>query len=1597
MSVEVQDYGTWQINGALGELLRVASARLGSGSVWMELKLEIAADLGVIRLEDATVRVTVAPTFGAELRGLTATVDIDGVLEGEGSVSVGDHGDIRALLALDIIPAKVSAYGALALNPPFADIEVGVQFPVGIPLASTGLAVFGFNGRFVANGKRDLSSVNNPDPVQRELDWFANVPPQNKYTLQRGQYAIGFGTVIGTLPDAGFSLNAAGSLCVEFPDIAVILGVSAQVLTGHGDAEEQGSSGGGALSIIGLTVIDETGITIGLRGTYDIPKVLHLVVPVSARFPFSGGDPWFIRIGTDNVPAPPYGPSRAGSPVTLTLFPDTLNVKATGFLMFEEAGIGHLGNDPSLNLYGFSIGFGAGFSVDFGAGPFRLTGSARMLVGIGTRPLMLAGAIQISGSLSLVVVSLSLSGTLNFRILDGHAFFEGHFCAGIDCWFFSISGCVDITFVDDIPDTVPPPQSPIGSIDLCDHRSAVKRTLTATATPGTPLPVVWPDTLPVIHFQHGMQDGVIGVGAAAFNIAVSEPSIPTWSGTNALKYAFRLESVDIFKLAAGGNPTDDTAWTRLTGRFDAAWWFPSGRAAIITTGTADAPASAEEGRDLGLFWWHPSPWARWLDQSGGAGLPGDPAKPWSQTCTPTPPVTPACAFGSDASSIAIARTTITSRPQVGVAFPSQFNVALGLDPTISPTLLFALATQVGYAITPPGVVSLSRSTVSDGVTATQALRLPSFGRQGRFLLSLPVDAALTPSLVSPVVTLEFCPDPQRDPTPVDLGIGGGTSTTCEIFDELEASRVARGLPTDAGTLIVPELASEAIGSFSDGGTLGLVVPANGMHADLPGQFKEVTVSGFAGAGLTVQGLDVSGNVVASGIMQGPGPRSVDLGATAIVRVRMIPFSAPGGGGTGGGGAGGGGTGGGGTGGGGTGGGGTGGGGTGGGGTGGGAGGGNGLSGSSPGDVGCANSTCFCSTSSTTGGAGRTGGTAGGPGTSGGPDGPSGPGLTGSPDNPGNGPIGPGTGPTGEPGSGDPGGLGQPPTDTGGNAGPARIVEICRVTSGLGVPVDPGSFVPPAGALPTVVGVLPTGDEVVFPATVIDVPPGAPPPCQHVSYQAPDNTTVWTLIRVKPFALGPIKIISICGVTTEALAAQAADQQLRNTLVSAGNNFAVPATGGTPTRHVALAPASTYQIRVRWTYQGWKAEHTGDSPPSLSNKWLDGTTERFTFSTADWGTVANPGGAAGLGPSPADGGPGFDESTFDAHGISRFVTYSQPADLAPDPFFVGDPLLFGFMVDHILELLGKYNATLTVQVLRTDPPLGALNGAPPHAPGTPNRLDVATGTTISRDPTTYFPAETRIASITSNPVTSPCMGVTPGFGASVAQVAANLDPDASYDLHLLAVRNSNEEVTIARAQFRTSHYRDVPALVSALGFGVTKPGLSAPRDFILTSAAPPLGDGGNSDGAMDAALAALGMDPWPLAASPEATLIWQAPSDPVSPWALVAILFEAEEPLERAPLPSDAIGNTNPLPRMTLSHLDVVQLDANNQPVGTSTLTAKIRNASGTRVLLFPATPLALVAGANYRLTLSVAEPKGVVTRGSAPLYDRPLTVILEGS
>lgn len=760
LSVEVVDPGTWSLGGPLGNLIRIAASRMGNGSQWMEFDLEFALNLGVVRLEGATIRLGLAP-FKVEFRGLTASVDIPQTLKGKGSVSIGDGGSFRALMALEVIPAKLSAYGSLAVDQDFVAVEVGVQLPVGIPLGGTGFGIFGFMGRFVANGTRNTDGLSNADPVQRQLDWYLR-SPQDKYKRKSGQFAFGVGAVIGTLPDGGFTFNAEGSLTIGFPDVSVIFGIDAHLITQRkGQASEQGSENNSSMRILGMVLIEPDSVMMAVRAAYEIPKVLRLEIPISAYFPLAGGDAWYIRIGTDN------DASRPGSPVTITLLPGTLDVRAWAFVLIEERQLHNLGGTlvpADLNIYplnfdGFSIGMGAGFDLKWTAGPFSLEITSFLLVGMGTKPLLFAGAAGIKGELDLVVVSVGVDGVIHFHIADDAQYLEGHFCGHVDLFFFEVSGCVDIRIGDDPPLNIPEPASPFAGIDLCDHLAAVKGKASRQAS--EPLPIVWPDTVAVLRCSHYVEDGL--GSSSDFDRKVLPPAaLSAWNGSTELKYAYKLKNLTLWKLT-GSDPDATGDWTQIHGPFDSAWWMPTHRKAIIEGDPNAVPPSTEEGRELGLFSWDPRAWSRWLGQ-GTQNVPGDPAQTIEQVCEENKPAEPSCAFGQDRQHSTGHFGLFKATPAPGQAFPSRFNVLAHLPQGMDVSTLVTLGADAGWTWLPGAVTPLHGAIVHHGVNVQQGWRFPSFRKMGQFMATAPMCFTPSKPLIEAELLLEICIDKRDLPT-----------------------------------------------------------------------------------------------------------------------------------------------------------------------------------------------------------------------------------------------------------------------------------------------------------------------------------------------------------------------------------------------------------------------------------------------------------------------------------------------------------------------------------------------------------------------------------------------------------------------------------------------------------------------------------------------------------------------------------------------------------------------------------------------------------------------------------------------------------------
>jgi hypothetical protein len=890
LSVEVENPGTWDIGGALGQLLRITGSRIGSGSTWIEFDLAFALDLGVVSLQGATIRIIIdGNSVGFEVRGLTVGIDIPNTVSGVGSLTVGEHSEIRGLISVSIIPAKLSAYASLAIAPPMVALEAGVQLPVGIPLANTGLAIYGFMGRFVANGKRNVAPLGpGVDPVQRELDWYC-LTPQNKYNPLQGEWALGLGVIIGTMPDGAYTFNAEGELTIAFPEIEVVFGIDALLVSQRKSAAtETGTPNRNSFRIKGVTVINADALVIAVRGGYQIPKVLDLSIPISGFFPFhdhpsdSPPDPtqlptsWYIRVGTDNQEG------RTGDPVRLTLLPSTLNAQVWAYLMMEERQLHKLGGDPDLNFDGFSIGFGAGFSIGWSAGPIVLDASVKLLVGFGTNPLVFAGKMTVHGEMSLVVISISFDGQIDFLVTKDIEYLHAHFCGSIDLFFFQLSGCIDLECGSQTPPGDPVPDSPLTGIDLTDHLGAI-RGRAALQGSSAAIPTVWPDTVPVLHFSHYLDDAR---EAAGTQYALSFPEAPTsspWAGSSTLKFAYRLLRVDLFKLT---DPNDPTTGVLQAGPYDGAWWLPTNRPALADANGQDVGPSPQEGRELGLFWWHPAPWSAWLGP-GSENNPGDPANTIERVCTPAPQPKRACALGQSAQRIGVGLVAIRPSQPTAPPYPSYFVARGGRPQKVDPYELTAVLSHLGVTLVTGGVKPLSTTYHdADGNQADRGYGLDLLVGRQSVIGTGPFEAELVPPLVQPSLTLEAC----ENPLPPTIGAAVlsyvPSPFTCDKFSE--AGTV--GTTLRHGKYVYQSLDPKQPISFeSVGGGIALRIPLGGLliQLNMPASAVRVTLLN-GGDTATVIALNDAGAVVAQqAVPAGDQPQTVTLQGLGITSVKLV--------------------------------------------------------------------------------------------------------------------------------------------------------------------------------------------------------------------------------------------------------------------------------------------------------------------------------------------------------------------------------------------------------------------------------------------------------------------------------------------------------------------------------------------------------------------------------------------------------------------------------------------------------------------------------------------------------------------------------------
>ncbi len=646
----IEDAGTFRqapdASGALSSLLQVVGARLGQGSVFIELDLKFVIDIGLLEVTQTTIRLVFDDEgFRVQLRGLGVKIEIPNTLVGEGSLVIRDNG-FRATLALEVIPAKLYAAGSLDFHDmgDWTAVGVGllVQFPVGLPLGGSGLAIYGLIGAFGANMRRAVTESGNL--VENELQWVGRllnpVSADSAFAPNRDSWTFGVGAVVGTLPDGGSSFHAKGALALELPGPTVLFGIDVQFIS-----QRRGTDGGNDLNsaIRGLIGINPEAFIIGIRVDLTLGDILRVKIPIDALFPTqpSAADrpSGYLRIGVDG------SGGRTGDPVTVELkLSDFVGVNAWLFLMIEERGIVDLGrkylsssSSGFPELQGFSIGFGMGISLFVGVREIGTYLEVELLAiaGMGTSPIVIGGFIEARGTLSILWIGFSVSAMLDFlhrqpgpalppgesdgsEISEPETTFKGRFCAEISFFFFSIKECFEFELGSGDPCAAPAPPPLIPGLGFVDRRGFEMASVKLNEEDGTQIgtPVVWPDTTIVVNL----------LAEPDLNLASASPFVDTLTSTdhNSLRvgefdYEFRLDDLRLERF----NGTD---WEPVAERLDASMWFPTGRPAFGSDGSGAPPDLAGHGaeaRSIGLLTWDPIPWSRALVPGAHPGVESD--------------------------------------------------------------------------------------------------------------------------------------------------------------------------------------------------------------------------------------------------------------------------------------------------------------------------------------------------------------------------------------------------------------------------------------------------------------------------------------------------------------------------------------------------------------------------------------------------------------------------------------------------------------------------------------------------------------------------------------------------------------------------------------------------------------------------------------------------------------------------------------------------------------------------------------------------------------------------------------------------------------
>jgi large repetitive protein len=651
-TIDVQGSGSLVIADPLGKILRILAARLSrTNPLTLEIDIGMSVDLGVVTVTRAGVRVYLDdPTRPPELTALGVSVDIADALVGSGFVQMAHSTDPQGQpvatiggqidLTLRPIDLRIAAAVEIAtITLPDGGTATGVYvaldivLPVGIPLGTSGLGIFGFRGIFGMHYDRS-PYWDRPGQPASALVWLenteghpehlANSKDEKLWVPYLDHWVFGAGILIGTM-EGGFIINLDGTLLIQLPGPRVVILMNARILSVIPDTDEIGMAAG----ILAVIEITPDHFLIGVLISWEIPDLITIKIPVEALFPFGAdASKWHVYLGARH---------DVGQPVEV----DVLGiVKGTGYLMAKGDGlVAYTAPNFTLPaLTGFAIGLGMAASFtwgDTGAGLYLRVGGG-MDAELGFQPFTLAGTIYVSGELRLFIVSIGADAELDVIAAQHHddqthtdsfgVRIDGHACGHVSFLFFEVHGCVDITLSIG-GDTSPPFPNLVTKVSLQSRSPALAQgtgvdrgidvslgdALESDSVPGTgtDLPVVPIDAIPIIALAvpPAVVNDKLIIGGLNTGIGPSpgapNPSSPdnqaAYCEHGGDRYQYVISAVALERIDPGTGQPAGAAIDEATG--PAVWW------------TLAGPADPSPVAQLALLTWAPTPATKAIEQT----------------------------------------------------------------------------------------------------------------------------------------------------------------------------------------------------------------------------------------------------------------------------------------------------------------------------------------------------------------------------------------------------------------------------------------------------------------------------------------------------------------------------------------------------------------------------------------------------------------------------------------------------------------------------------------------------------------------------------------------------------------------------------------------------------------------------------------------------------------------------------------------------------------------------------------------------------------------------------------------------------------------